>query len=48
VRVGNGLVPAHYSGSPEYAGTVNVVHLSEASGVTVTSAPLDITRERTE
>jgi DNA repair exonuclease SbcCD nuclease subunit len=48
VRVGNGLVPAHYSGSPEYAGTVNVVHLSEASGVTVTRAPLDITRETTE
>jgi DNA repair exonuclease SbcCD nuclease subunit len=48
VRVGNGSVPAHYSGSPEYAGTVNVVRLSEASGVTVTRAPLDITRETTE
>jgi DNA repair exonuclease SbcCD nuclease subunit len=48
VRAGNGSVPAHYSGSPEYAGTVNVVRLSEASGVTVTRAPLDITRETIE
>ncbi len=48
VRVGNGSVPAHYSGSPEYTGTVNVVRLSEASGVTVTRAPLDIARETTE
>jgi DNA repair exonuclease SbcCD nuclease subunit len=45
VRVGNGAVPAYYSGSPEYAGTVNVVRLSEAGGVTVTRAPLDIARE---
>jgi DNA repair exonuclease SbcCD nuclease subunit len=44
-RVGNGTVPAYYSGSPEYAGTVNVVRLSEGSGVTVTRAPLDIARE---
>jgi DNA repair exonuclease SbcCD nuclease subunit len=45
VRVGNGVVPAYYSGSPEYAGTVNVVRLSDAGGVTVTRAPLDIARE---
>jgi DNA repair exonuclease SbcCD nuclease subunit len=45
VRVGNGKVPAYYSGSPEYAGTVNVVRLSVASGVTVTRAPLEIARE---
>jgi DNA repair exonuclease SbcCD nuclease subunit len=45
VRVGNGVVPAYYSGSPEYAGTVNVVRLSETGGVTVTRAPLDIARE---
>ena len=45
VRVGNGVVPAYYSGSPEYAGTINVVRLSEAYGVTVTRAPLDIARE---
>jgi DNA repair exonuclease SbcCD nuclease subunit len=44
VRVGNGTVPAYYSGSPEYAGTVNLVRLG-ASGVTVTRAPLDIARE---
>jgi DNA repair exonuclease SbcCD nuclease subunit len=45
VRVGNGVVPAYYSGSPEYAGTVNVVRLSDCGGVTVTRAPLDIARE---
>jgi DNA repair exonuclease SbcCD nuclease subunit len=45
VRVGNGVVPAYYSGSPEFAGTVNVVRLSDAGGVTVTRAPLDIARE---
>lgn len=28
VRVGNGAVPAYYSGSPELAGTVNVVRLT--------------------
>ena len=44
VRVGNGAVPAYYSGSPEYAGTVNVVRLGRG-GVTVTRAPLDIARE---
>ena len=48
VRVGNGVVPAYYSGSPEYAGTVNVVRLSEAGGVTVTREPLDIAREVTD
>jgi DNA repair exonuclease SbcCD nuclease subunit len=48
VRVGNGKVPAYYSGSPEYAGSVNVVRLSETSGVSVTQAPLDIAREQTE
>jgi hypothetical protein len=48
MRVGNGAVAAHYSGSPEYAGTVNVVRLSETAGVSVTRAPLDIARETTE
>jgi DNA repair exonuclease SbcCD nuclease subunit len=47
IRVGNGSVPAYYSGSPEYSGAVNVVRLSQASGVTVTRASLDIARERT-
>jgi len=46
VRVGNGIVPAYYSGSPEYSGAVNVVRLSETDGVTVTRAPLDIAREQ--
>jgi DNA repair exonuclease SbcCD nuclease subunit len=48
VRVGNGVVPAYYSGSPEYAGTINVVRLSEPGGVTVTRAPLDIAREMSD
>ena len=48
VRVGNGAVQAYYSGSPEYAGTVNVVRLSETGGVTVTCVPLDIARETSE
>jgi len=47
-QVGNGKVPAYYSGSPEYAGTINVVRMSEAAGVTVTRAPLDIARELSE
>jgi DNA repair exonuclease SbcCD nuclease subunit len=45
VRVGNGVLPAYYSGSPESAGTVNVVRMSEKAGITVTRAPLDIARE---
>jgi DNA repair exonuclease SbcCD nuclease subunit len=48
VRVGNGVVPAYYSGSPEYAGTVNVVRLCDTGGVTVTRAPLVIAREVTD
>lgn len=44
-RVGNGVVPAFYSGSPEYAGTINVVRLGEDGVVTVTRAPLDIARD---
>ena len=45
VRVGNSAVPAYYSGSPEYAGTVNVVRLARSGEVVVTRAPLDIARE---
>ena len=45
VRVGNGAVPAYYSGSPEYAGTVNVVQRNRSGEVVVTRAPLDIARE---
>ena len=48
VRVGNGAVPAYYSGSPEFAGTVNVVRMSESAGVSVTRMPLDIARELSE
>ena len=45
VKVGNGGVPAYYSGSPEYAGTVNVVRLTGAGAVVVTQMALDIARE---
>jgi DNA repair exonuclease SbcCD nuclease subunit len=48
VRVGNGAVPAYYSGSPEFAGTINVVRMSETAGVTVTRTPLAIAREVSE
>ena len=48
VQVGNGKVPAYYSGSPENSGTINLVRLSETSGVIVTRTPLDIAREPTE
>jgi DNA repair exonuclease SbcCD nuclease subunit len=39
-QVGNGRVPAYYSGSPDLAGTVNVVRLSAAEGVVVTREKL--------
>jgi DNA repair exonuclease SbcCD nuclease subunit len=45
VRVGNGPVAAYYSGSPEYAGTVNVVRLTRAGQVLVERMELDIPRE---
>src|SRR3989454_3513241 len=41
-----GTVAAYYSGSPEYAGTVNVVRLTAAGEVAVTRAGLAIARER--
>jgi DNA repair exonuclease SbcCD nuclease subunit len=40
-----GCVAAYYSGSPEYAGTVNVVRLIAPGQVEVTWDELDITRE---
>jgi len=40
-----GSVAAYYSGSPEYAGTVNVVRLSATAGVAVSLVALDIARE---
>ena len=36
MRVGNGVVPAYYSGSPMLAGTVNLVRLTAAGDVVVT------------
>ena len=44
-RVGNGKVAAHYSGSPEYAGTVNVVRFMTDGQVVITHTELDIARE---
>jgi len=40
VRVGNGVVPAYYSGSPELAQTLNMVRLTAAGEVFVTRKPL--------
>jgi DNA repair exonuclease SbcCD nuclease subunit len=45
VRVGTGPVAGYYSGSPEYAGTVNVVRLTAEGGVLVTQNSLDIARD---
>jgi DNA repair exonuclease SbcCD nuclease subunit len=44
-KVGDGAVTAYYSGSPEYAGTVNVVRLSARTGVAVDRAALPIARD---
>lgn len=40
MRVGNGVVPAFYSGSPELARTVNLVRLTTGGDVVVTREPL--------
>jgi DNA repair exonuclease SbcCD nuclease subunit len=45
VKVGDGGVSAYYSGSPEYAGTANVIRLTTTGEVAVTRAGLDIARE---
>ncbi len=45
LRVGNGKVAAYYSGSPEYAGTVNVIRLTPDGEVVVSRTPLDIARD---
>lgn len=39
--VGNGEIAAYYSGSPEYAGTVNLVRLRNNGRVEVTQTPLN-------
>jgi DNA repair exonuclease SbcCD nuclease subunit len=43
VKVGG--LAAYYSGSPEYAGTVNVVRLADDSSISVERRALDIARE---
>ena len=40
MQVGNGVVPAYYSGSPELAQTLNIVRLTAAGEVFVTREPL--------
>jgi DNA repair exonuclease SbcCD nuclease subunit len=40
-----GPVAAYYSGSPEYAGTINVVRLSAGGEIAVARAALEIARE---
>jgi hypothetical protein len=45
MKVGNGSVAAYYSGSPEYAGTVNVVRFTGNGQVLVRLLELDIPRE---
>jgi DNA repair exonuclease SbcCD nuclease subunit len=44
-RVGNGTVAAYYSGSPEFAGSFNVVRLAGDGSIGVTRAVLDIARD---
>jgi DNA repair exonuclease SbcCD nuclease subunit len=39
-RVGNGVVPAYYSGSPELAQTVNIIRLTASGQIAVTREPL--------
>jgi DNA repair exonuclease SbcCD nuclease subunit len=40
VRVGDGSVPAYYSGSPDLARTVNVIRIGNANGVAIDRARL--------
>jgi DNA repair exonuclease SbcCD nuclease subunit len=44
-KVGNGAVTAYYSGSPEYAGTINLVRFTRPGNVVVSHLELDIARE---
>jgi len=41
VQVGSGDVPAWYSGSPDYAKTVNVVRLTSSDKVEISHAPVE-------
>jgi hypothetical protein len=38
--VGDGVLPAYYSGSPDLARTINVIRLSSARPIEVSRAPL--------
>lgn len=42
IQVGNGGIQAWYSGSPDYARSINVVRLSAGAGVAVSCEPLDL------
>jgi DNA repair exonuclease SbcCD nuclease subunit len=44
-KVGNGAVSAYYSGSPEYAGTINLVRFTPRGDVVVSHLELEIARE---
>jgi DNA repair exonuclease SbcCD nuclease subunit len=44
-KVGNGAAAAYYSGSPEYAGTINLARFTRQGDVVVSHLPLDIARE---
>jgi hypothetical protein len=41
IQVGTGPVPAYYSGSPDYARSVNLVRLQTAGGVLVERHPIE-------
>jgi hypothetical protein len=41
VQVGDGDVPARYSGSPDYAKTVNVIRLTSSDKVEISHVPVD-------
>jgi DNA repair exonuclease SbcCD nuclease subunit len=44
-KVGGGDIAAYYSGSPEYAGTINLVRFTRQGEVVVSQLELDIARE---
>jgi DNA repair exonuclease SbcCD nuclease subunit len=44
-KVGNGAAAAYYSGSPEYAGTINLIRFTRQGDVVVSQLELDIARE---
>ena len=44
-RVGSGEIAAYYSGSPEYAGTINLIRFTGLRDVVVSQLELDIARE---